>query len=134
MLTYMYAICLYRYSYQQQNDSKKRKELYVKVQHLTGNYNSGVFFMSKRQYIFFFVKRAIERKKPKCKLRGISFWTVTGGGTRGLGHIFVINYHNLTNKTFVKYFDYNWLSKPKKVAENQCQNWLIGRKIGVKSR
>ena len=130
MLTYMYAICLYRYSYQQQNDSKKRKELYVKVQHLTGNYNSGVFFMSKRQYIFFFVKRAIERKKPKCKLRGINFWTVM----RGLGHIFVINYHNLTNKTFVKYFDYNWLSKPIKMAENQCQTWLEGRKIGVKSR
>merc|ERR1719225_1304342 len=121
-------------SYQQQNDSKKRKELYVKVQHLTGNYNSGVFFMSKRQYIFFFVKRAIERKKPKCKLRGVSFWTVTGGGMRGLGHIFVINYHNLTNKTFVKYFDYNWLSKPKKWLKINAKIWLEVRKIGVKSR
>lgn len=93
-----------------------------------------MYFSCQKGSIYFFVKRAIERKKPKCKLRGINFWTVTGGGMRGLGYIFVINYHNLTNKTFVKYFDYNWLSKPIKMAENQCQTWLIGRKIGVKSR
>jgi len=63
--------------------------------------------------------------------KGDKFLDGYGGG---LGHIFVINYHNLTNKTFVKYFDYNWLSKPKKMAENHCQTWLKGRKIGVKSR
>jgi len=47
----------------------------------------------------------------------------------GLGHIFVINYHNLTKKKFVKYFDYNWLSEPKKWLNFFAKlGWKKGRK------
>ena len=59
--------------------------------------------------------------------KGGKFLDGYGGGTRELGHIFVINYHNLTNKTFVKYFDYNWLSKPKKWLKI---NAILGYKEG----
>jgi hypothetical protein len=70
-------------------------------------------------------REQLREKKPKCKLRGeISFWTV-----KREGHIFVINYHNLTNKKFVKYFDYNWFEwAKKKLAKNLCQTWLEGKK------